>query len=157
MEAIYRREQIYWGHNVDQAADIVFIPTRMEYFGFGEYEFGTNEIIESVKRGISGTHRLNGMALLWGRAICAGGRLRDAQILDLAPTILHLMGHSVPHDMDGRILTEALRPEYAEVRPGDDLPSATASPPPSTAADDVLSAENAELIVERLRGLGYVG
>ncbi len=157
VEAIYRREQIYWGHNVDQAADIVFIPTRMEYFGFGEYEFGTNEIIESVKRGISGTHRLNGMALLWGRAICAGGHLRDAQILDLAPTILHLMGHSVPHDMDGRVLTEALSPEYAEVRPGDDLPSTAALPPPSTAADDVLSAENAELIVERLRGLGYVG
>ncbi len=35
-----------------------------------------------------------------------------AQIIDLAPTILHLMGVPVPDDMDGQVLTEALKDEY---------------------------------------------
>lgn len=157
VEAVYRREEIYWGHNVKGAADIVFIPTRMEYFGFGEYEFGSNEIIEAVERGISGTHRLNGMALLWGNGVVAGAHLQDAQILDLAPTILHLLGESVPQDMDGRVLTEALDPEYDEVRWAKDPPSTDAAFPPSTAADGSLTGEDAEILTERLRGLGYVG
>jgi predicted AlkP superfamily phosphohydrolase/phosphomutase len=157
VEAVHRREEIYWGQHVDQAADIVFIPTRMEYFGFGEYEFGSSEIIEAMKRGISGTHRLNGMALLWGDAVLAGTQLRDAQIFDLAPTILHLMGEAVPRDMDGRVLTEALGPEYAKMRQAEGVRLSEAPRRPPTAADKALSAEDARVIAERLRGLGYVG
>jgi predicted AlkP superfamily phosphohydrolase/phosphomutase len=157
VEAAYRREEVYWGHGMEQAADIVFIPTRMEYFGFGEYEFGSNKIIEAMKRGISGTHRLSGMVLLWGKGILAGTHLKDAQILDLAPSILHLMGEPVPQDMDGRVLCKAISPEYTTVQRAGAVPPAESSSPPSTAADDVLSDKDKQLIVERLRGLGYVG
>jgi predicted AlkP superfamily phosphohydrolase/phosphomutase len=161
VQEVYRREEIYAGANVERAADIVFIPTRMEYFGFGEYEFGSNEIIESMQRGISGTHRPYGILLLWGKPVEAGATLEDAEIYDLAPTILHLMGEAVPSDMDGRVLTKALKPEYAELQ--ERMESSTAgetaglySPPPDEADDD-LSDKDEELIVERLRGLGYVG
>ncbi|MFC2037390.1 alkaline phosphatase family protein [Chloroflexota bacterium] len=157
VEAVYRREEVYWGHSMEQAADIVFIPTRLEYFGFGEYEFGSNEIVEAMKRGISGTHRLNGMVLLWGKKILAGTHLKDAQIFDLAPSILHLMGEPVPQDMDGRVLSRAQSPEYAPVQRAKAVPPAESSSLPSTAEDDVLSDKDEQLIVERLRGLGYVG
>jgi hypothetical protein len=158
VEAVYRREEVYWGDRLERAADVVFIPTRMEYFGFGEYEFGSNEIIERMKRGISGTHRLNGMALLWGQAVLAGARLQGAQIVDLAPTILHLMGEPVPQDMDGRVLTQVLTPEYAEVLlPERELLPSVPSPEGSTTADEALSGEEAELVLSRLRALGYVG
>jgi predicted AlkP superfamily phosphohydrolase/phosphomutase len=171
VESVYRREEVYWGHNVDQAADIVFIPTRMEYFGFGEYEFGSDEIIESMKRGISGTHRLNGLVMLWGNAVQAGTQIQNAQIFDLAPTILRVMGEPVPQDMDGRVLSEVLTPEYTreipiaktlsgEAHPAGsigtgDLDSA-ASTGPSTEAQP-LTDEDADLLAERLRRLGYVG
>jgi len=36
------------------------------------------------------------------------GEISGARIIDLAPTILHLMNVPVPDDMDGRVLTEAL-------------------------------------------------
>jgi predicted AlkP superfamily phosphohydrolase/phosphomutase len=158
VETIYRREEAYWGQYTDQAADIVFIPTRLEYFGFGEYEFGSNQIIEAMKRGISGTHRLNGMALIWGRGVNAGTCFKDARITDLAPTILHLIGEAVPHDMDGRVLAEALEPEYAEVNWASGAASIPGAPPrPESPADDGLSEQDADLISERLRGLGYVG
>jgi predicted AlkP superfamily phosphohydrolase/phosphomutase len=170
VETAYRREEIYWGPYVEGAADIVFMPTRMEYFGFGEYEFGSNRIIQGMKRGISGTHRLNGLALLWGNGVqphpatssvgpspSSGKVLQEAQIYDLAPTILQLMGEAVPQGMDGRVLTEALGPEYAEVRWTTESPAEGGWPHTDQVPDEVLSAADAELVTERLRGLGYVG
>ncbi len=157
VEVVYRREEVYWGQNVEMAADIVFIPTRLEYFGFGEYEFGSNEIIESVERGISGTHRLNGMVLLWGAAASAGAHLRDAQIIDLAPTILRILGEAAPDDMDGQVLTQALNSEYAGQWPTGGPPAPESTFPASVAVAEYLTDEDKELIADRLRGLGYVG
>jgi predicted AlkP superfamily phosphohydrolase/phosphomutase len=102
VEAIYRREEIYSGPELDKAPDIVFIPARLEYFGFGEYEFGSHRIVEAMRRGISGTHRMNGIFLAYGPDIRPGIEVEGAQITDLAPTILHLMGEPVPVHMDGR-------------------------------------------------------
>jgi predicted AlkP superfamily phosphohydrolase/phosphomutase len=156
VEAVYRREDVYWGPYVEEAADILFIPTRMEYFGFGEYEFGSREIIESMKRGISGTHRLNGMAILWGNKVREGATLQDAEIVDLAPTILHLMGEPVPTDMDGRVLAEALAAGGSEIRhidPAGQGGGYQADPARPTAP---LADEEADVVKERLRGLGYV-
>jgi predicted AlkP superfamily phosphohydrolase/phosphomutase len=163
VERSYCREEIYWGQYVKEAADIVFVPRRMEYFGFGEYEFGSNQIIQGMKRGISGTHRLNGLTLLWGNGIQAnpssspGHLLQEAQLYDLAPTILQLMGEAVPQEMDGRVLTEALCPEYAEVRRRTESPSDGSWPHVDAAPEELLSDADAKLITERLRGLGYVG
>ncbi len=39
-------------------------------------------------------------------------------MLDIAPTVLHLLGVPVPADMDGRILTELLDPVAAPPPPG---------------------------------------
>jgi predicted AlkP superfamily phosphohydrolase/phosphomutase len=154
VEQVYRREEIYSGDRIEQAADILFIPTRMEYFGFGECEFGFNKVIEPMKRGISGTHRLNGMFLLWGQPVREGTWLEGVQITDLAPTLLQLAGVRAPGDMDGRVLGEALKPEYVEAPP-DELAL------DSHAVDDLdgfeLSAEDEALIKQRLQGLGYVG
>jgi predicted AlkP superfamily phosphohydrolase/phosphomutase len=171
VEHIYKREQVYSGPNVQRGADILFIPTRMEYFGFGEYEFGASEVIEPVVRGISGTHRMNGTLMLYGSPVLPGqklgydqlepiepdrntaeGRIPQPALTDLAPTILYLMGVPVPDDMDGRVLAEALKPEYADLhrlvreRASDVEPSDEAS----------LSDEDEAMITERLRALGYV-
>lgn len=153
IDDIYRREEIYAGRYLDQAADILFIPKSLEYFGFGEYEFGSNEIIEKVVRGISGTHRMNGILMLKGQPIRRGLELKGAAIIDLAPTILHLMGVPVPQDMDGRVIVDGLKPEYAE------LDSLGQGKTPTRPVSDleVLSPEEESQIVERLRGLGYVG
>ncbi len=153
VEEVYRREEIYAGRYLERAPDILFIPKNLEYFGFGEYEFGSNEIIENVVRGISGTHRMNGVVMLKGQPIQRGVELQGAAITDLAPTTLYLMGVPVPEDMDGQVLVEALEPQYADL---DSLRHAeTVSRPASD--PQVLSPEEESQIVERLRGLGYVG
>ena len=50
-----------------------------------------------------------------GRRSAPGPTPRDAELLDIAPTVLHLLGVPVPDDMDGRVLTEFLDPALSPV------------------------------------------
>jgi predicted AlkP superfamily phosphohydrolase/phosphomutase len=154
IQEIYRREEIYHGERVGRAADILFVPTRMEYFGFGEYEFGSNQVIETMKRGISGTHRMNGTLIMYGTPVKSRVQVKNACLQDLAPTILHLMGEPIPSDMDGQVLTEALAREYADVssiRYVDSDRAARELP-----VTQELSPEDESTLTDRLRSLGYV-
>lgn len=155
VESIYHREEVYSGDELEHAPDIMFIPRRLEYFGFGEYEFGSNQVIESMRRGISGTHRMRGVFMAYGASIRPGLRLADPNIVDVAPTILSLMGESVPDQMDGRPLQEMLVDGFIPVR-GSNGAGGSWQPSGSGHAVELTDAEQA-VIAERLRGLGYVG
>jgi predicted AlkP superfamily phosphohydrolase/phosphomutase len=154
VESIYRREELYHGEHLDKAPDIVFLPRRLEYFGFGEYEFGSHQIIEPMRRGISGTHRMNGVFLAYGAAIRPGSMTENASLYDLAPTILALMGEDVPEQMDGRVLSEVLAPAGVPTRRA--RPVEAAGRHDGTPAG-TLSAEERKVLADRLRSLGYVG
>jgi arylsulfatase A-like enzyme len=69
--------------------------------------------------------------------------------MDLAPTILHLMGLAVPDDMDGRVLTSAL----SLTRPVTYVRTMEEAQGPGAA----LSGEETAEVEERLRSLGYLG
>ncbi len=99
-------------------------------------------------RTISGDHRESGVLFLTGPAIKKGG-IKGASIMDLAPTILHVMGHAVPSDMDGVVLKGALKGRKKVVLSG---PSGKdgASIPGGYAPDEE------EAVRKRLRDLGYV-
>ena len=155
VESIYRREELYQGEYLEKAPDIVFLPRRLEYFGFGEYEFGSHQIIESMRRGISGTHRMNGIFMAYGAAVRPGAVVENASLYDLAPTILHLMGEQIPAHMDGRVLGEALAAPgtYTPVRSR----QAQAGEQGAQAPGETMSAEDRKLLADRLRSLGYVG
>lgn len=153
VEAIYRREEIYSGDQLEHAADILFIPRRLEYFGFGEYEFGSHQVIEAMKRGISGTHRMNGICMAYGRAVQPGAHVESAHIFDLAPTILHLLDVPIPDHMDGNVLKAMLN---GTVR----LAPRSAQTEWNGQSGDLnggLTEQEKEVIAERLRSLGYVG
>jgi len=83
-----------------------------------------------------------------------GEGLRPAEnfspnLIDIAPTVLHLLGLPVPADMDGRVLEEIF-PEAPPVR-YEEVDNRRAM---ETAME--YSAQEAELIEQRLKGLGYV-
>lgn len=153
VDEIYPREELYRGPYLEDAPDIVFLPKRLEYFGFGEYEFGSHRVIEAMRRGISGTHRMNGIFAALGEPVQPGVEISGAALADLAPTILHLLGQPIPAAMDGRVLIQALRgPLAAQTPQVVDTPA-----PVSTTGAFTLSAADEAAISERLRGLGYVG
>src|SRR5262249_35499412 len=74
---------------------------------------------------VSGTHAdaPDGVLLAMGDGIRSGVTLGSASVLDLAPTILYLMGLPVARDMDGRILTEMLQDEFMRAHPATFIPS----------------------------------
>ncbi|MBX6313646.1 MAG: alkaline phosphatase family protein, partial [Isosphaeraceae bacterium] len=55
-----------------------------------------------------GYHDRVGLVLLRGAGIRRGAQLHECSNLDLAPTMLHLMGLPIPSFMKGRVLEEAL-------------------------------------------------
>ena len=99
-------------------------------------------------RGDSGCHRLHGLLIAWGAGI-RPGPVEGAHIMDLAPTILHLMGLPVPDDMDGRVLTSLLSSDRPVVYEHVDREA--------VAAEEGLSAEESAEVEDRLRALGYLG
>jgi hypothetical protein len=108
-----------------------------------------NRIVTRQIRGDSGSHRMHGIFIASGPEIRAGQAIQDAHIMDLAPTILHLMGLPVPDDMDGDVLTQAMAAsrtvEFRAAGPADEGVQAG------------LSEEETTEVEDRLRALGYLG
>jgi predicted AlkP superfamily phosphohydrolase/phosphomutase len=106
---------------------------------------------------ISGDHRLFGILIMSGRGIRKNIRIESSSVLDIAPTILHLLDLPVGQDMEGRVLTDALNPNFLRKHPVRFLPSYESSlkdlPRSRTQeADRRLDAE----LIKRLRSLGYL-
>jgi hypothetical protein len=64
-----------------------------------------------------------GLILAYGDPIRPGSVLEDASVLDVAPTLLYLLGLPVARDMEGRVLTEMLEPAFAREHPVTFIPS----------------------------------
>jgi hypothetical protein len=82
-----------------------------------------------------------------------GLELDEASLLDLAPTILHYLGLPVPANMDGRVLTEAFSDAFNAGNPVQIAAGETAGDDQS---DEVYTAAEEELVLAKLRDLGYV-
>lgn len=149
---IYRRDELYSGENVGLMPDIVFLPCDLKRMPFGEYEFGSHKLIGPALS-ISGTHRMNGVVMLWGAGIAPGRALEGGHIVDVAPTVLTLMGLDIPADMDGRVLSEAFQEGAVSPVRMSERDTQLAQGDPEAALSDEEEAE----IAARLRGLGYVG
>jgi len=149
---ILTKEEFYNGPYVDKAPDISFIARDMRYKPLGILEFASRHLIEDTF-GNSGDHRMNGLIALMGEGIKANEIISGAQIIDVAPTILHLLGLPVPVDMDGKVLKEALREDLLASHPV----RYTEAPEGRGGQAGAYSQEESELIEERLKALGYWG
>jgi predicted AlkP superfamily phosphohydrolase/phosphomutase len=103
--SIHRPEDIYEGEYLDRAPDLIFDQRpgvhTSEAMGQNEaFSTPTNWRAENVPEG---------MVLFHGDDVQAG-ELDPVWITDVAPTILHWMGHAVPTDMDGSPVTEIFAP-----------------------------------------------
>jgi predicted AlkP superfamily phosphohydrolase/phosphomutase len=107
-------------------------------------------LVDEQQHGNSGDHRRQGLVILAGPGIRRGVEIENAAIVDLAPTILHCFGLSIPAEMDGRVLVQALaQPETAAARP---MPPT----PPTERRDPRLSSSEQAILLRQLRSLGYL-
>jgi predicted AlkP superfamily phosphohydrolase/phosphomutase len=103
----------------------------------------------------SGSHRLDGVFAVAGGPARRGLEFSGARIVDVAPTVLYLMGLPIPGDMDGRPLLEALDPDFVAAHPPRFEQGAGAGQPPP-APEEAFSEQEAQMIEARLKSLGYV-
>jgi predicted AlkP superfamily phosphohydrolase/phosphomutase len=153
VQRVYRREEIYSGPYLARTPDLLIQPRGWEYMAFGHADFGSNKLVESII-GLSGHHRPEGVLILAGAGVKAGTQLAEASILDLTPTILHALGVAIPHDLDGRVLSEAFEASSPVARP---VAYSQANVYKDGASDPGLSDEEMDEVQEKLRGWGYAG
>ena len=149
---VFRREELYNGPMVQDAPDIAFLPADMRHLPLGNADFTSNKFMVDAF-GISGCHRMNGVMIARGQAIKPGSRLELASIYDMAPTLLYLLDQSVPQDMDGRVLSEAISEEHVHANP---IRRSVPTEPEQPGELEFSPEENVEMI-ERLKQLGYIG
>ncbi len=151
-DRVYLREEIYEGPYVEEAPDLVFLPKDMKNKALGTLDFTSNRFVFPV-HGNSGDHRMEGILLGIGDAFKQDHHFGSLSILDVAPTVLHLLGLSVPRQMDGRVADSILKRDFVDqnpVRYSDEQLL-------GRARGSALSREASDEIRRRLEGIGYVG
>ena len=148
VDKIIPGDQVAHGPHAHHSPDLHIVMDGYRTIAFPLFATDSRIVTRQI-RGDSGSHRMHGILIASGPEIRAGETVTDARIMDLAPTILHLMGLPVPDDMDGRVLAETLttsRPiEFRSTGPAD------------AGVETGLSEDESTEVEERLRALGYLG
>ncbi len=110
---------------------------------------------DHYNRVCSGDHNdaPDGIVILSGKDIVAGARLNRASVADIAPTVLALMGAPVGEDMPGRVLTEAIRPEFLAAHPLTTVRTHSAG---RKYSDTPVPSAMSKALTDKLKGLGYI-
>jgi predicted AlkP superfamily phosphohydrolase/phosphomutase len=153
--SVHRREDLFDGPELEKLPDLVVEFEDYAWLGKGNLKSRGTSLWDHVQipdssHSYVGTHRRDGIFILSGE--CANARSGiSASLVDVAPTILYLLGEPVPTTLEGRTLTEAIDESLLERRPPefDDSGLAQFVPgePRSAPGDDV---------EDRLRALGYI-
>ena len=152
MNDILRREEIYRGAYLEQLPEIVIL--------YNNHYSGRNTLTRKITKKIAhpskvGSHQdaVEAVIMAVGPDIRKGGKVEGANIYDLTPTLLHLLGEAVPQDMDGRVLKDILEEgaeassREVEYRPGEGFIDREAH---------VMDKEETKEMEKSLRALGYI-
>ncbi len=159
---VYRRNEIFHGPFAHEGADLVLDwwsedslfssqPSFPEDTGKPALIIREHRPSETSEWG--GTHRLNGIVIGRGSGFKSGAEIANARLIDIAPTLLHLLGVPVPEDMDGKVLASAFQPDFLLARP---IRSGAASGTSVTDRPSGYTDEEAAKVEERLQALGYL-
>jgi predicted AlkP superfamily phosphohydrolase/phosphomutase len=141
-------EEVYSGPCVADAPDLLVVWRNHAYrstFILGN----SNQLVSPYLTTFSGFHTMSGMLTLKGPRVRSGVRLDGARIIDIAPTILALLGLPIPGQMDGQALESALDESVA-------INIESNASKQLTGSDESLTSDEEAMITERLQGLGYI-
>lgn len=155
VSAVYTAEELYHGSRADQAPDLIVVMRDLAYITRQGHELGyrPNDVFSEPLTHETGGHRLDGVLIASGPGIASlEGKQDTVSLLDIAPTVLHLLGCPIPENVDGCVISEGLAPDWR------------AQPIVTCRADDratepqqgEFSPEEERELLERLRNLGYV-
>lgn len=106
---------------------------------------------------VTGDHAKEGIFIMKGKNINKNKLIENASIIDIAPTILYLMKTTIPSDMDGRVLFEAINKNYINKNPVEYTEkTSNISFDESKIRKLEEQARNNDEYLEKLRSLGYI-
>lgn len=150
VDRCYVKEEMYSGDCLNSAPDIFVQWRDMEYWAYHVLA-GGRRIVAPNLAAQSGGHRMDGILLVRGPGVRPGYRVQEASILDLAPTLLHLLEVPVPRDMDGQVL----RSVFDESTSIAQRPVTYSDGAGRVEEEYVYSKEEEKQILERLKQFGY--
>lgn len=100
-------------------------------------------------------HDPEGIFLAWGPDIKRGATVKDASVVDIAPTVLHSTGVAIPDTVDGRVLESIFEPESPTANR---TIRTTQGHTEDSTVDRTSDSQDKgfENVEDRLRGLGYM-
>lgn len=146
---VEKGEDVFSGVYQQAGPDIVCTPTDWRYQVFGYQDFVSNKFIESYME-MTGHHRPDGILFGIGEKLAKGKWVEDCRLVDMGPTIMHLVGLPIPTDMDGTPLEQLFDDdawEYPQMLPVEEATEAV----PAVE----LSEDEQRLVMQRLKALGY--
>jgi predicted AlkP superfamily phosphohydrolase/phosphomutase len=154
---VHKREDLFDGPHLSKIPDLVIEFRDYEWLGPADLEsrhegvFDRRPAVLGGRGGWAGSHRHEGVIAMTGPSCTAGARI-SAQMLDVAPTVLCLLGVQVPSTLEGQILVDALDSRLLANRE----PSLSDDTEPWLAQVEDYRPEEAAAVRERLRKLGYL-
>jgi predicted AlkP superfamily phosphohydrolase/phosphomutase len=162
VKRVYRRGDIYSGPHAAQAPDLTI---EWEFDNGYSYLFRPStgrrrppvcKLARPERQQVkSGDHRDQGIFLATGPHLLPPTEVKELKIIDLAPTVLYLLGLPIPAEMDGQVLTQLFAEEYLASHPirYEHETNLQADP---TALQRHYSPDEEAVIRTRLQGLGYI-
>ncbi|MCA9967086.1 MAG: alkaline phosphatase family protein [Anaerolineales bacterium] len=157
VRAVHRREELYSGPFLPQAPELIIEWLDYADWGRGQYDaqapvFERQRAFDFSTQPLTGSHRPHGILIANGSGICPGTHVEGAHLLDIAPTVLSLLGVPTPANFDGQLLRGLFEEEVAAQL--DALIGHGEMALPDQSFD--FSDEEQERIAEHLRALGYL-
>lgn len=145
---VHRKEDVYTGPFLAEAPEL--------FIAMDDY---ATEVMAEMGGGLwgthparNGTHTLEGVLIARGPGIPVGLR-PQANLIDIAPTTVHLAGIPVPKEMDGEVLLSLFAPDAQPAQ----RPVQKVSIGLETGEGIAYTDDEAAQVEERLRDLGYLG
>jgi predicted AlkP superfamily phosphohydrolase/phosphomutase len=159
---VYRREEVYSGPQVAKAPDLVLDWNLDHGYSYlfrpstGSKYPPVSKLNQKEKQQVkSGDHREEGIFLAAGPRLKTPAEIKGADIVDLAPTLLHLLGLPIPSEMDGKVLSSILDEGYLASHPVRQVRGEISGEGGKGRPRDY-SEEEVDAVKARLQGLGYM-
>ena len=147
---VYEPEDIWYGKFMDYAPDIL---VNIEGFeGAIDSSTFSSKLYkcESISPNQTGLHRMNGIFVANGPSVISGQKIFDAQVLDVAPTIIYMMGYIPPDNLDGQVLYQIFTRTFKNQHPNRRIEKTQKK---QITEDEEQSDED---VIEHLKDLGYL-
>ncbi len=156
MRKVHRREEIWSGPCLERLPDVLAEQEEQTYdtplalptcASPDDLFYSLPPSLPTIRHR-DGGHTRDGLIMAKGPDI-KPGRIEGARMLDVAPTVMAMLGCAVPAHFEGKVLTQMLQ-QQIEVKSLDDSQSGGGG------SATALSSAEQQAVADRLRGLGYI-